>query len=163
RRPLRGGHVSYSQFFRLSQSCRIRRHVQIDVAAQETRELPELPRIVRSPVDDGSGTLVSDQVERFKPDFVMHEHAENDIGLKCPNTIDEPEVEIGEVAIGVTIPGVEQLDLVPQRNERRQEIGVLVALAARGVAIGMAAEDTEDFHGNAFTSSFANELVKAFP
>ena len=67
--------------------------------SQKARELPEFPEIVGSPVDDRGRGSAPHQVESFQPNFVTHEHTENDVGLKGLNMLDQAEIEIGEIAV----------------------------------------------------------------
>ena len=59
--------------------------------------------------------------------------------------LDQAEIKIGEVAVLRAIEGIEQLDLVPQRGQCRQKIGMFIAFAPRRVAVGVPTEYTEDF------------------
>lgn len=123
----------------------MRCHMQIDVFGEISRELRELPRIVGAPINDRSRAPAPDHIERFEPNFVTHEDAKNDIWLKCLDMLDQAEIKIGEVAVLRAIEGIEQLDLVPQRGQCRQKIGMFIAFAPRRVAVGVPTEYTEDF------------------
>src|ERR1019366_2681160 len=137
----------------------MRRHMEIDVSGQIARELRELPRIVGAPVDDRGRAFAPDQIERFEPNFVTHEDAENNVRLKCPNMLDQAEVEIGEVAILLAIERIEQLDLVPKRRKCRQKIGMFIAFAPRRVSVGVPTEYAEDFHKVTSRSSFSRATI----
>ena len=54
--------------------------------------------------------------------------------------LDQAEVKIGEVAVLLTIEGIEQLDLVPERRKCRHKTSVFITLAPRRVSVGVPTE-----------------------
>ncbi len=123
-------------------------HMQIEMFGEKPRGLREFPGIVGSPVDHDGRALRADQIEGLEPDLVVHQHAEDQIRTKARHAIEQSEVKVGKIAIQRAIPRIEKADFVPQPLERRDEVDIIVILAAFRLAIGIAAQHAQDFHGS---------------
>ena len=97
RRPLRQQHIVEA-----ARRRRFRRHavsgdVEIDMAGEKPRGLPEFPGIVGAPVDDERRTIGADQIEGLEPDLVVHQHTEDHVRTKAGHPFEQGAIEVGEI------------------------------------------------------------------
>jgi hypothetical protein len=70
----------------------------------------------------------------------VHEHRKNEIRPELLDLTDELQIEIGKIAVSAPIEGVEQSHFMSERGKCRQEIRMLVSLAARWLTISVTPE-----------------------
>src|SRR5438270_13694183 len=107
--------------------------------SEKTRRLFEFPGIVGSPIDDNDRAFGADQIKGFEPEFVVQQHAENHVRPPARYPLDQCDVEISEIDVERAIARIEKVDLMAHALEGRDEVDIIVILAALRLAIGIAA------------------------